>query len=99
MRSALPSEAASRRPRGFLPTPDAAKSGATAWGETGSETVRWTVSRSNARPVAGRGVRRNAPAEGQAGAAVGAMPRLRHIAEIGGRTAVGTQKLAELNIW
>jgi len=41
-----------RRPRRTVPD-----RGAAAWGETGSETVQWTVSRSNARPVAGPGVR------------------------------------------
>ena len=41
---------ASRRTRGSPSSPDAHDRGAAGWGKTGSETVRWTVSRSNARP-------------------------------------------------
>ncbi|PQV58987.1 hypothetical protein LX70_00807 [Defluviimonas denitrificans] len=43
-------EGASRRARGYRVAPCVCHRGAPAWGEAGSETVRWTVSRSNARP-------------------------------------------------
>ncbi len=58
---------ASRKPRGSPVVPCVRNRGATAWagavtrlpgGEAGSETVQWTVSPPNARPVGGPGGRR-----------------------------------------
>ncbi len=67
---------ASRRARGARLALSVVNRGATAWGETGSETVQWTVSRSNARPRRAGRERAERAYRCQAGAAVEAMPRL-----------------------